>query len=177
LRTARFREQVDFYKRFLNAWEVMANDTLCFMTYDQEHHRVGILDVGDVPPLDPTAVGLEHIAYAFASLGDLLANYIRLKDGGVEPYWCINHGSTTSLYYRDVDGNRIETQVDNYDTHEELSGFFESEAFHANPLGVQFDPDRMVEMYRAGRREDELKRQGVAPRVPGTEYIFEGAGA
>lgn len=173
LRTGRFDEMVAFYKRFLNAWEVMGSDQFSFITYDEEHHRVAFVNAGNVPPLNRRAAGVEHFAYAYASLGDLLANFLRLKEAGILPYWCINHGSTTSLYYRDPDGNQIETQNDNFDTHEELAGFFDSEAFHANPLGVQFDPDRLVELYRQGRPEAELKRQGVAPRAPGTEYEFE----
>src|SRR3546814_15517823 len=80
--------------------------------------------------------------------------------------------STTSLYYRDLDGNQIETQVDNFDTPEKLTAFFKSEAFQENPLGVQFDPDLLVERYRAGISEEELKLHGAAPRAPGTEYGF-----
>ncbi len=172
LKTSRFREMVDFYQFFLNAWEVMGTDRLSFMTYDQEHHRIAIGGFDNLPDLDRHAAGIEHFAYAYASLGDLLANYVRLKEKGILPYWCINHGATTSLYYRDPDGNQIETQTDNYDTHEELIGFFNTDDFRANPLGVQFDPDRMVELYREGLPETELKRQGAAPRAPGTDYVF-----
>ena len=172
LQTSRLREQVDFYKAFLNAWEVFGGDMGSFLTYDEEHHRVAIAYAPDLPDRDPRAAGVNHFAFAMGSLGNLLANYLRLKELGITPYWCINHGPTTSLYYRDVDGNQIETQSDNFDTPEELAGFFHSNAFRANPLGVQFDPDLLVEHYRAGVPEDELKRQGSAPRAPGTEYIF-----
>ncbi|MGK2911792.1 MAG: VOC family protein [Sphingobium sp.] len=172
LKTSRFEEQKAFYLRFLNGWEVFGSDGVTFITYDEEHHRVAIAQFDGLPDLDRRAAGIEHIAFAFASLGDLLANYIRLKDAEILPYWCINHGSTTSFYYRDVDGNQIETQTDNFDTNDELVGFFKTEAFRANPLGVQFDADRLVEMYREGRPEAELKSQGIAPRAPGTEYVF-----
>lgn len=169
-RTGRFEQMVAFYKRFLNGWEVMGSEKFSFQTYDEEHHRVAIVNVGDVPRLDPRAAGVEHFAYSFASLGDLLANFLRLKELGIQPYWCINHGPTTSMYYRDPDGNQIEIQTDNFDTRQELVGFFETEAFKSNPLGVQFDPDRLVELYREGRQERELKGQGAAPCAPGTEY-------
>jgi hypothetical protein len=172
LKTGRFAEQVEFYKTFLNAWEVFGDEGVSFLTYDQEHHRVAIADFGDLPDLDRGAAGFEHIAYAFASLGDLLANYLRLKDAGITPYWCINHGPTTSLYYRDRDGNQIETQTDNFATVEELTGYFHTDAYRENVLGVQFDPDRLVELFRDGVPEVELKQQGVAPRAPGTDYVF-----
>lgn len=172
LQTSRVREQVEFYKTFLNAWEVFGSDMGSFLTYDQEHHRVAIAYAPGLRDRDPKAAGVEHLSFAFTSLGDLLANYLRLKDSGIHPYWSINHGPTTSLYYRDMDGNQIETQNDNFETHEEAIGFFHTEAFRANSLGVQFDPDLLVEKFRAGVPEEELKRQGSAPRAPGTEYIF-----
>lgn len=173
LKTNRFKEQIAFYKRFLNAWEVFGSDQASFLTYDEEHHRVAIANAGGaLEELNPKAAGLEHLAYAFKSMGDLLANYLRLKEMGILPYWCINHGPTTSLYYRDVDGNQIETQTDNFDTADELVGYFDTDAYRENFLGVQFDPDRLVELYRAGVPDEELKHQGVAPRAPGTEYVF-----
>lgn len=172
LKSSRFPEQVAFYKTFLNAWEVFGDGSVSFLTYDDEHHRLAIANIPNLPDLDPRAAGFEHIAYSFHTLGDLLANFLRLKAAGIEPYWCINHGPTTSLYYRDHDGNQIETQVDNFDTVEELIGFFQTEQYKNNVLGVQFDPDRLVELYREGRPETELKTQGIAPRAPGTEYVF-----
>jgi catechol 2,3-dioxygenase-like lactoylglutathione lyase family enzyme len=172
LRTSRYPAMLEFYKLVLNAWEVMASEGGAFLTYDEEHHRVAIVKIDNLPDSNRGVAGIDHFAYAYGSLGDLLANYVRLKEKGVLPYWCINHGPTTSLYYRDPDGNQIETQTDNFDTGEELTDFFHTDAFRNNPIGVQFDPDRMVELYREGRPEPELKTQGVAPRAPGTEFVF-----
>ena len=172
LATKQLKPMVDWYCSVLSAEVVHSNEMLAFLTYDDEHHRVAIARLDNLPDLNRGAAGIDHFAYAYASLGDLLANYVRLKEKGILPYWCINHGPTTSLYYRDPDGNQIETQTDNFDTREELVGFFHTDAFRANSLGVQFDADRMVELYREGRPEAELKRQGTAPRAPGTDYVF-----
>src|SRR3546814_2857729 len=90
---------------------------IAFITYDEEHHRLAIGYVPDLRDRDQGVAGVDHFAFAFGSLGDLLANYIRLKNIGILPYWCINHGPTTSLYYRDLDGNQIETQVDRSEEH------------------------------------------------------------
>ena len=171
-KTSRFPAMAEFYKVFLNAWEVMSSEGGAFITYDDEHHRVAIANIDGLPDLDRSTAGIDHFAYAYASLGDLLANYVRLKALGIYPYWSINHGPTTSLYYRDPDGNQIETQTDNFATREELVGFFDTDEFRANSLGVQFDPDRLLELFTQGVPEEQLKRQGVAPRVPGTEYVF-----
>ena len=173
IKTKRFDEQINFYKTFLNGRVVMRSEWAAFLTYDQEHHRIAIGYLPDLPDLDRRMVGFDHVSYAFSSLGDLLANYLRLEKSGIVPYWSINHGPTTSLYYRDIDGNQIETQADNFDTLEELHGFFNSSEFHANPVGVELDPDDLVALYRQGVPEIELKRQGIAPRKPGTEYISD----
>src|SRR3546814_5311476 len=123
----------DLYKKFFNAWEVFRNDMIAFITYDEEHHRLAIGYVPDLRDRDQGVAGVDHFAFAFGSLGDLLANYIRLKNIGILPYWCINHGPTTSLYYRDLDGNQIETQVENFDKPEKLTAFFNSKAFQEHP--------------------------------------------
>jgi hypothetical protein len=34
----------------------------------------------------------------------------------IRPFYSINHGPTTSLYYTDPDGNRVELLVDNFAT-------------------------------------------------------------
>ena len=60
------------------------------------------------------AIGVDHVAYTYASVKDLLENYARLKEKGISPYWCIHHGITVSLYYADPDGNQMEFQVDSY---------------------------------------------------------------
>ena len=83
-------------------------------------------------------------------LGDLLYTYARLKREGIEPYWCINHGPTTSMYYKDPDGSRIELQVDNFPTAEETNRWMRSGEFAANPIGVVFDPEVLLARYRAG---------------------------
>jgi len=75
----------------------------------------------------------------------------------------INHGPTTSFYYRDPDGLRIELQVDNFATVGELKGYFQSDDFAANPIGVPVDPEQLVRDYRAGVPLAELLRQ---PKLP-----------
>jgi hypothetical protein len=41
--------------------------------------------------------GFHHVAFTFGSMGDLLDNYVRLKDHGIRPFYCVNHGPTTSM--------------------------------------------------------------------------------
>ena len=95
---------------------------------------------------------------AYRDLGDLLATYRRLRAHGILPHWPINHGVTTSLYYRDPDNNRVELQIDNFSTVEELQGYFQSAAFAANPVGVTYDPEELCRRYEAGEAMADLLR-------------------
>jgi len=148
--------------RLLGARIQFEDSNLTFLTYDEEHHRLAIVNTPDLPAADRTAAGVDHVAFSYAGLCDLLATYERLKASDVVPYWCINHGPTTSLYYRDPDDNQVELQVDNFPTPEECGAWFRSEAFRANPIGVPFDPDLLAERFRAGTPIHELVRQGSA---------------
>jgi catechol 2,3-dioxygenase-like lactoylglutathione lyase family enzyme len=158
LRTNKFKQMVDWYKTVLQANIVFENQMLAFMTYDDEHHRLAIAAFPGIEDRAPRAAGLDHLAYTYSSLGDLVATYERLKAAGITPAVPINHGLTLSMYYRDPDGNKVELQIDNFATVEELKGFFRSNDFSKNPIGVSFDPDELARQYHAGVPEAELKK-------------------
>lgn len=56
-------------------------------------------------------------------MGDLALATLQREKHGMRPTWCTNHGPTTSIYYKDPDGNNLETQVDNFETMEEADEF------------------------------------------------------
>ena len=169
-RTTQFKVMRDFYLTFLNGRVAYENDFVCFTRYDDEHHRVVILAIPGLSPVEPRASGLEHYAFTYDSMGALLANYVRLKAIGIEPDWCINHGFTTSIYYRDPDGNQIETQFDNMDN-DEADAFMIGEYFAKNPIGVDFDPEVLLARYRNGDPLADLVQFRAAPYAPGAKHI------
>jgi hypothetical protein len=73
----------------------------------------------------------------------------------------MNHGFTTSLYYVDPDGNEVEIQVDNYKNRESMNAWFATGAFDRNFVGYLFDPEYMVERFRAGVPEDQILQQDL----------------
>ncbi len=162
LRTKRFPEVLAWWRTLLQATTVFENDFIVFLTYDDEHHRLAIVQIPSLDPRSERAAGLDHVAYSFSELGELLGTYERLKSAGIKPHWCINHGPTTSLYYRDPDGNQVEIQVDNFSTEVELKGWMASGEFEKNPIGVEYDPDKLLERYRRGDPLPELVKQGAA---------------
>jgi catechol-2,3-dioxygenase len=157
--TNRKKAMQEWYCEVLEGHVAYDDPHLAFMTYDDEHHRVAFVDFGPlaprdrsadmaVPPSDPP--GLHHVAFTFGSMGDLLANYTRLAASGIRPFRSINHGPTTSMYYTDPDGNRVELLVDNFPSVEEAQAWMRSAEFARNPIGVNFDPDEHVRKFDSG---------------------------
>lgn len=161
MRSAHYEQAKAWYQEVLGARVVFDSPFLAFLTYDDEHHRIALVNTEAADPPAPGSTGVDHVAFTFAGIGDLLATYRRLDGQGIRPHWCINHGPTTSLYYRDPDGVQIELQVDNFDTDEQFREWATSGAFAANPIGVEFDPEDLCARYLGGESEDTLRRQEV----------------
>ncbi|KAJ6017888.1 Glyoxalase/Bleomycin resistance protein/Dihydroxybiphenyl dioxygenase [Penicillium sp. IBT 35674x] len=159
LRTANLERMVDFYTTFLGGTVTYGNDVISFITYDDEHHRVALIGIPSTGPKVPTSCGLEHIAFTFNSLSDLLISYRHRKARNIDPVWCVNHGPTTSIYYRDPDGNMLETQVDNFDTVEGANAFMMSKEFAENPIGTDFDAEEMIQAIKSGEEDHTLKKR------------------
>jgi catechol-2,3-dioxygenase len=162
LRVRDLDASIAWYRAVLGMEVVHRAPFIVFMTYDDEHHRLAMVEARHKEELPAGAPGLDHVAYTLASLGDLLGTYERLKGQDILPVWPINHGLTTSLYYADPDGNRVEFQVENFATEAELNNSIRGEAFAANPIGTGFDPERLLERYRRGDPVEELVLQGSA---------------
>jgi catechol-2,3-dioxygenase len=162
-RTARFEDMVQWYQLVLGAKIVHADGMLAFLTYDHEHHRIAIVQIPGIPDQPAMAAGTDHVAFTHADLGDLLYTYARLKREGILPYWCINHGPTTSMYYKDPDGSRVELQVDNFADAAEANAWMRRGEFAANPIGVVFDPDDLLARYENGEPLEQLTRRPPLP--------------
>lgn len=159
LRTGNLKPMVEFYKTFLGAHASFENDFISFLTYDEEHHRIALLAVPGTAPKNPQSCGLEHIAFTYSNLEDLVLSYLQRKANGILPVWCINHGATTSIYYQDPDGNQLETQIDNFDTNEGIANWLTSKEFAQNPIGTDFDAEDLVKRLRSGESHESIKKR------------------
>ena len=165
LRTNHLDTMVKFYKDFLGAEAIYENEMLTFLTYDDEHHRIAIISIPGTKNKDKETCGLEHVAFTFPNLSDLLLAYRQRLQKGIKPFWPVNHGPTTSIYYKDPDGNMLETQVDNFHTPYEATVFMASQKFAENPYGVDFDPEELLARLVRGESEADLKkRPDIGPR-------------
>jgi catechol-2,3-dioxygenase len=173
LRTrGRFDEMVEWYQTVLNARVVAQAAHMTFLTYDDEHHRIAIVEVPQANPRDPNAEGLDHLSFTYGSLTDLLATYARLKAAGIEPFCPVNHGPTTSLYYHDPDRNRIELQIDNFDDLERCAQLMKG-LEGQNPIGLLIDPDELAAQLAAGATQEELVQKTAEQIGPLDPKLFE----
>ena len=167
--TRRFETMIDWYQTVFEAKVVYHDPALAFMTYDDEHHRFAFANLSVLNPNGAAETrgkeGVNHVAYTYANMGDLLATYERLKEFGITPYWRIHHGFTLSFYYRDPDGNRMEMQVDACSV-ERANAYMRSDAFAANPIGVEVDPEDLLAQHRAGVPDEQLLTMPNGPISP-----------
>lgn len=145
-RTRRFNQMLEWYQFVFDAKVQYQNPALAFLTYDDEHHRFAMANLDVLRPDDTETekqglVGVDHVAYTYASLEDLFENYDQLKAKDITPYWCVHHGMTVSMYYADPDGNQMEFQVDVFDSSEEANDYMCGPVTEANPIGVEYDPE------------------------------------
>jgi catechol-2,3-dioxygenase len=161
--TDHLEQMRDWYMKVLNATIAHEDANLCFLRYDDEHHRVGFVKTQDMVPLPagPTR-SLHHYAFSYGSLAQLLGTYLRLNEQGIKPYWCINHGPSSSMYYKDPDGHRVELLVDNM-TNDEIDAFFAAGNYKENPIGVEFEPEDWIRRLAAGEDVKTVTKRGALP--------------
>lgn len=174
VKTPRSQKMIAWYRTVFGARVVHEDAQLAFLTWDEESHRLAFVKVPSLLRfVFPFArfrrkmLGVDHIGFTVRSLERLLLTYERLKKAGITPVWCINHGPTTSMYYEDPDGIRLEFQVENFPTAAETAQYIGGKSFAENPIGVNLDPDYLLERFRSGDDIPALMKQGAGTR-PGT---------
>ena len=167
--THRYDEMIDWYTIVFDARVQQRGNRLAFLTYDDEHHRFAFVNLGpapaDLPPRPKFAVGVNHVAYTWNSIAELVGVYTRLKAIGIVPVRPVRHGPTLSLYYADPDGNQMEFQIDVL-TPDEANAFMAGPAFEANPVGEVFDPDELAARFTTGQPVDDIVFRTDQAHIP-----------
>ncbi|KAL6242006.1 hypothetical protein RBB50_010917 [Rhinocladiella similis] len=154
--TDNYAAMTRWYINLLNATIAFEVPYFMLLRYDEEHHRIAITAKPEhVPkPKDQRIAEVDHLAYTYSTLTELAQVYTSLKAKAMLPIWTVNHGPTTSFYYRDPDGNKVELQVDNLDTTEEADEFVRGPKFAMNPMGTDIDAESWAEEILAKVRPD-----------------------
>ena len=153
MKTSRLDEMIKWYAFVIGAQVQFRDATAAWMTNDGANHRIAFLAV---PGLSDDAEkirhnGMHHSAFEYASFADLMSSYDRMRKAGIEPAFCLDHGLTISLYYKDPEGNFVELQSDNFSDWKLSSEWMRTSAdFAANPIGTFFDPARVYDEFQSG---------------------------
>jgi catechol 2,3-dioxygenase len=165
LKTTRLQEMIDFYSALVGAEVLFQYELGAWLSNDIANHRIALLAFPNFveDPEKDTRVGMHHLAFEYGSFEDLNASYLRLKEAGIAPAFCLDHGMTFSYYYRDPDGNHIELQVDNFGDWSKSSEWMRSSSeFREDPLGKFVDPDRVADAFAAGESFDQIHARAMA---------------
>lgn len=165
LKTTRLQEMIDFYCTLVGAEVIHSYPAGAWLSNDEANHRIALLafpNFTDDPEKD-VHTGMHHSAFEYADFYELNATYLRLRDAGITPDVCLDHGMTMSYYYADPDGNHVELQVDNFgDWRKSTEWMRTSEEFQANPIGVFVDPEQVAVDYASGIGFEEIHRKAMA---------------
>jgi catechol-2,3-dioxygenase len=176
LKTTRLQELIDWYTTVVGAEVTFQDASGAWLTNDAANHRIALLAFPgfvDDPDKD-TRTGMHHSAFEYERFEDLNASYLRLREEGIEPEICLDHGMTLSYYYKDPDGNRVELQIDVYgDWATSKQWMRTSPDFEANPIGVFVDPAKVAAASLEGELLSDIHRRAMAgelaPETPPVE--------
>jgi len=161
IKTSRLDEMIAWYGLLVGAKVQFKDQGAAWMTNDGANHRIAFLAV---PGLEDDAQkirhnGMHHCAFEYDSFADLMSSFVRLRKAGVDPAFCLDHGPTISLYYKDPEGNFVELQSDNFSDWQASSEWMRTSAdFAANPIGTFFDPGRVYEKFQSGADFETLQK-------------------
>ena len=183
IKTSRLDEMITWYGLVVGAQVQFRDAGAAWMTNDDANHRIAFLTVpGLSDDTDKTKHnGMHHCAFEYDSFDDLMSSFDRMRRANVEPAFCLDHGLTISLYYKDPEGNYVELQSDNFSDWKKSSEFMRtSPDFAANPIGTFFDPARVYDAFKVGIDFHTLQKDN--PRrclsaAPDTEHRSAGLAA
>jgi catechol 2,3-dioxygenase len=179
--TRHLEKMIDWYAKVVgmftnystanDAWgsETGMSMSAAFVSNDRANHRMAIFSLPELKEdTDKHAhVKLQHVAFEYATIDDLLNTYTRLKGLGIEPFLMTDHGPTIAFYYKDPDGNSVELFVDNFGDWDKSREYARtSPDFHKNSIGTFVDADKLVAARQAGMSFAELHRRAYAGEFP-----------
>jgi catechol-2,3-dioxygenase len=165
LKTTRLEEMIEWYSALVGAEVIFQYEMGAWLSNDDANHRIALLAfpnfADDAGRDDHT--GMHHSAFEYNSFDDLNDSYVRLREAGITPAICLDHGMTFSYYYVDPDGNNVELQCDVFgDWSKSKEWMRTSPDFAADPLGKFVDPDRVAADRADGLSFEEIHAKAMA---------------
>jgi catechol 2,3-dioxygenase len=177
LTTGNLEAMVDWYRKVLGMTVVHQTQAAAagqkeapalkatWASNDEANHRLALVYLPGLTA-DPDRARhhrLQHFAFEYRTIDELLGTYARLKGLGIVPVLCTDGGSQTAFYYEDPDRNSVEINVDNFGDCWASSEYMRtSPEFARNPMGTYIDPDKMISARKAGASSWELHERAQA---------------
>jgi catechol 2,3-dioxygenase len=131
-----------------------------FVSNDEVHHCMVFFGMpGLVADADKSRhARVQHIAFEYGTLDELLGTYARLKGLGILPVQAADFGLGTAFYYEDPDKNTVELNINNYGNE-----WTATERIRTSlPSQVFIDPDKMLAARKAGASPWEVHERAAA---------------
>ena len=161
LKTSHLSAMIEWYKTVIGGVVNYGDPLNAWMTNDAANHRIAFLAVPGLhdDAAKPEHNGMHHSAFEYNNFDDLMSSYKRMSDLGIRPAFCLEHGLTISIYYKDPEGNFVELQSDNFgDWKLSTEWMRTSPDFAANPIGFHFDPERVYQAHKSGMEFKTLQK-------------------
>ncbi len=139
--------------------------SMAFVSNDEVNHRIAFFGMPGVAvdPDKPRHARLQHVAFQYETLDELLGTYARLKGLGILPVMAIDEGLQTSFYYTDPDQNTVELNINNYGNEWTATEHMRSwPAAAERPRRVLLDPDKMIAGRKSGASPWEVHERAFA---------------
>lgn len=166
LNTSNMDAMLDWYRKVLgmtlnhrtqgggrSPWSSMG-----FVSNDETNHRISFFESARAAGDGAREGHLQHVAFAYQSLDDLLGTYVRLKGMGILPVMSADQGVQIAIYYLDPDQNRIELNVSNFEDEWTATEYIKS----AEQTFAPFDPEKLVAARKAGASHWDLHQRTLA---------------
>jgi catechol-2,3-dioxygenase len=134
---------------------------VAFASNDEINHRMSFFEVPEatIDAERSRHARVQHVAFAYGTLDDLLGTYIRLKKLGMMPMWAADQSFQTAIYYEDPYKNIIELNVDNFTN---LWAVTEQLKNLSSQLNVHIDPERLIAARKVGASPWEIHERAFA---------------
>jgi len=173
LRTTQLDSMVDWYQKVLgmavNHRSAVPAGTqngapfsaMAFVSNDEAEHRIVFFEIPEVTnnPEKNRLPGLQHVAFEYQNLDELLGTYVRLKNLGILPVWVADQGVGMCFYYEDPDQNIVELNINNYG-----NDWTATEHLRNSPSRepADIDPEKLVDAHEKGASLWELHKRALA---------------
>lgn len=145
--------------------------SFAFVSNDEVHHRMVFIEMPGLiaDPDQRRHTRVQHVAFEYETLDDLLGTYVRLKGLGILPVMAADEGMQVVLYYSDPDQNTVELNVNIYGNDWTATEHMKN-APSGRPHRVLVDPEKLVAARERGASPWELHNRAFtgefAPAKP-----------